>query len=73
MKRTNELIQKFAARHGRIVAEHGIDEPRAVFELAVVPNHKANADRLVKDAASESHNAVDKLHSLADLRRLFFA
>ena len=73
VKRKDEIVQKLAAGHRRIISENGIDEPRPVFELAVIPNYKANTDRLIKNAAAQSHNAVDKLNSLADLRRFRLA
>ena len=67
MERKNEIVQKFAARNRGIVAEHGIQKPHAVFQLAVLPDDETHRHSLIENAASVAHDSVHHFHALADL------
>ena len=69
VKRKYQIIKNLAARHGRIVSEYRIQKPRAVFELTVFADDKAYRNRLIKNAAARTHDAVYHFDAFADLRR----
>ncbi len=70
VEREQQVADQLAAGDCGIVAEHGIEQPGAVLELAVASDHEADGDGVVEHAASVAHNAVDKHDALADLRDL---
>ena len=70
VKRKYQIVKNLTARHGRIVSEYRIQKPCAVFKLAVFSDNEAHRNRLIKDAAAGTHNAVYHFDAFADLRRL---
>ena len=71
VRREDQVVQDFAARNGGVVAQHGIDQAGAVFEVAVVAQHKTGGHYRVEDMATVAGDAVDQNDTLADLRWLF--
>ena len=66
----DEVVEHLAARDGGVVAQHRVDEAGAVFQVAVVAEHKAGGRHRVEDTAAVARDAVDEDDALADLRRL---
>ena len=71
--RKDEIVEHLAAGYGRVVAEHGVDEPSPVFEGRIRAHHEAHRLAAVEHAASVADDAIDELDPLADLASLALA
>ena len=67
--RENEVVENLAAGYGAVVAEHGVNHPRAVFEVAVGADYELDGGASVENAAAVTHDSVDQNHVLPNLGR----
>ena len=63
----DQVVQDFAARDGGVVAQHGIDQAGAIFEVAIVAQHETGGHHGIEDVATIAGDAVDQNDTLADL------
>ena len=70
VRREDEVVEHLAAGDGGIVAQHGVNQTGAVFEVAVVAQHETRGRDGVENVATVTGDAVDQNHALADLRGL---
>jgi hypothetical protein len=63
----DEVVEELAARDGTVVSEKGVNQPRAILEIAVVAHDEAHGLAPVEDAAAVPDDPVDQLDTFPDL------
>ena len=67
MSREDQGIQYLAAGNGRIIAEIGIDQSRAIFQLRIGGHNKTYGLYPIKYAATKTDNAIYQFTAFTDL------
>ena len=63
----DQIVQQFAARDGRVLPEHRVNEPGAVLQVRICSHDEPYGLDAVEDVTSITDNAVDELDPFAYL------